>query len=82
MSIPAAFDITSSTLLMVALTQTAASVYQMMRGSIVLITAILSMIFLKRKQYLHHFVSLCMIVAGVASVGYIGVSKSQSSTSS
>jgi drug/metabolite transporter (DMT)-like permease len=45
----------------------------MMRGSIVIITAALSMVFLGRKQYLHHWVSMIMIMIGLAAVGYIGV---------
>ena len=49
LAIPTMCDLTGSTLMFVALTQCAASVYQMMRGIIVLVTAILSIIFLKRK---------------------------------
>jgi len=57
----------------VALTQCAASVYQMMRGIIVVITAGLSIIFLGAKQYAHHWIALFMIVAGVAIVGIVSV---------
>lgn len=45
----------------------------MMRGFITVITAILSIIFLKRKQYRHHWVGLFCIILGVAEVGYIAV---------
>jgi drug/metabolite transporter (DMT)-like permease len=76
LAIPASFDFFGSTLMFVALTQCAASVYQMMRGSIVLITAVFSVIFLGRKQYFHHWSSLFIIVAGVALVGLVGVSSS------
>lgn len=48
-AIPAAFDCTASSLMFIALTQCAASVYQMMRGAIVVITALFSVLFLKRK---------------------------------
>jgi len=61
----------------VALTQCAASVYQMMRGCIVLITAIMSVVFLGNKQYFHHWSSLLIIVGGVAIVGLVGVSSSK-----
>jgi drug/metabolite transporter (DMT)-like permease len=71
--IPACFDICGSTLMFVALTQCAASVYQMMRGIIVVITAAMSILFLGAKQYTHHWVSLFMIVAGVAIVGIVSV---------
>lgn len=60
----------------VGLTQCAASIYQMMRGAIVLITAFFSVIFLKRKQYSHHLISLFLIVSGVALVGYSGIAAS------
>merc|ERR1711990_1222552 len=50
---------------MVALTMCAASVYQMMRGVIVVITALMALIFLGKKQYAHNWISLLMIVLGV-----------------
>ena len=61
----------------VGLTQCAASVYQMMRGAIVLITALMSVLFLKRKQYFHHIIALLLIVSGVALVGYSGIASSK-----
>lgn len=73
LAIPAAFDICGSTLMFVGLTQCAASIYQMMRGAIVVITAAMAMIFLGRKQYLHHYVSLTLIVCAVAIVGVAGI---------
>jgi drug/metabolite transporter (DMT)-like permease len=51
LAIPAACDVIGSTLMNIALTQTAASIYQMIRGIIVLITAAMAMMFLKKKQY-------------------------------
>ena len=41
-TIPALFDICGSTLMFIALTMTAASIYQMMRGVIVVITAFMA----------------------------------------
>jgi drug/metabolite transporter (DMT)-like permease len=76
LAIPACFDFCGSTLMFVALTQCAASVYQMMRGIIVVITAGMAMLFLKRPQYLHHFMSLFIIVGAVASVGLVGIAVS------
>jgi len=46
MDIPASCDVMGSTLMFVALTMVPASVYQMMRGLIVVITALMSIIFL------------------------------------
>lgn len=74
------FRYCGSTLMFVALTQCAASVYQMMRGIIVVITAAMSILFLGAKQYTHHWVSLFMIVAGVAIVGIVSVALGESST--
>ena len=45
----------------------------MMRGIIVVITAGLSILFLGAKQYAHHWISLFMIVLGVAIVGIVSV---------
>lgn len=74
--VPATCDICGSTLMFIALTQCAASVYQMMRGIIVIITALLSIAFLGKKQYCHHWMSLLSIITGVAVVGVVGVSMS------
>jgi len=41
----------------------------MMRGTIVIITAGMAMIFLKKKQYVHHWASLVTIFIGVFLVG-------------
>lgn len=45
----------------------------MMRGLIVVITALMSVIFLGRKQYRHHVVGIIMILAGVFIVGLVSV---------
>jgi len=45
----------------------------MMRGAIIVITAIMSVVFLKRKQHFHHIASIAVIVTGVALVGYFGI---------
>ena len=75
-AIPAAFDMTASSLMFVGLTQCAASVYQMMRGFSVIITALFSVIFLKRKLYAHHLISIFVIVLGVTLVGVFSIIES------
>jgi threonine/homoserine efflux transporter RhtA len=57
----------------IALTMCPPSVYQMMRGIITVITAVLSIIFLGRQQYRHHWTGLVCIILGVAEVGYIAI---------
>ena len=76
-AIPACFDICGSTFMFIALTMCAASVYQMMRGVIVVITAFMALVFLGRKQYAHHWISLSTIVLGVFIVGFVSIMASQ-----
>lgn len=53
----------------IALTMVAASVYQMLRGMIIIVTAAMSILFLKKKLYLHHWSSIATIFIGVFMVG-------------
>ncbi|CAI2370816.1 unnamed protein product [Moneuplotes crassus] len=69
LAIPACFDITASTLMFMGLTMIAASIYQMMRGLIVFVAAIFSIIFLGRRYHRHHWTALAFVVGGVAIVG-------------
>ena len=73
LAIPATCDVCGTTLMFVALIMVPASVYQMMRGLIVPITALFSVVFLKRKQYRHHWTGIVLIVFGVAEVGYVAI---------
>ena len=68
-AIPACFDVMASTLMFAGLTQSGASIYQMMRGTIVLVVAIFSVIFLKRKLYIHHWIGVSLVIIGVTLVG-------------
>jgi drug/metabolite transporter (DMT)-like permease len=51
LAIPACFDIVASTMMNIALTLIAASVYQMMRGMIIIFTSLMSIMFLKRRLF-------------------------------
>ena len=79
MAIPACFDICGSTLMNIGLTLCPASIYQMMRGAIVIITAGMAFIFLGKKQYPHHILALILIVIGIALVGIAAQDDSSSS---
>lgn len=79
LAFPALVDCIGCTFMYMALFQCSAGVYQMMRGVIVLITATLSVKFLGKKQYLHHWTSICMIVTGVVIVGAVGIQASSES---
>jgi len=67
--IPAMCDLVGSTLTFLALTMMAGSVYQMVRGAIVFITALFSILFLKSKLYRHHVTSLVVVFIGIFLVG-------------
>lgn len=73
LAIPASCDFAASTLMFIALTMVPASVYQMMRGAINVVTPILSIIFLGRKYHRHHWTGVACIVIGVAEVGYVAI---------
>ena len=51
----------------------------MCRGVIVVITAGMSILFLKRKYYVHHYISIALIISVVAIVGYVSVTSSDKS---
>ena len=68
-AIPAFFDTCSSTLNFVALVLTTASIYQMIRGLIVVITALFSVTILKRKLFRHHWLGVILVFLGVFVVG-------------
>jgi len=72
-AIPATCDFCGSTLMFIALTMVDASIYQMMRGIIVVICAILSVVFLKQRLHRHHWTGVAFIIAGVAEVGYVAI---------
>jgi len=69
LAIPASLDLTGSTIMTFALTQMAGSIYQMFRGSLILFTTLLAIIFLKKKLYLHHYLAGSCVIIGLALVG-------------
>ena len=69
LAIPALFDIFGSSLMFIALTLVAASIYQMLRGFVMIMTTIQSIIILRRRYHRHHYLSLFFIVCGVGIVG-------------
>ena len=67
--IPSFFDLWENTLLFISLTIMSASVFQMLQGVSVLITALFSLCILGSKQYRHHWVALVLIVWSLGLVG-------------
>jgi drug/metabolite transporter (DMT)-like permease len=81
LAIPACFDIVGSSLMNVALTLIPASIYQMLRGMIIIVTSGFSILFLGRKLYRHHWYSVGVIFIGVMIVGIAAILKSNKSGS-
>eukprot|EP00656_Telonema_subtile_P039914 TRINITY_DN449_c0_g1_i5.p1 TRINITY_DN449_c0_g1~~TRINITY_DN449_c0_g1_i5.p1 ORF type:complete len:421 (-),score=87.63 TRINITY_DN449_c0_g1_i5:192-1454(-) len=71
--LPAVCDMTGTSLMYVGLTMTSASNFQMLRGSVVIFTGILSVVFLKRKLKKFHWFSMFLVLIGVAIVGLGGL---------
>ena len=65
LAIPATLDLIGSTCMGIGLTMVAASVQQMMRSFIILYTASMSVVFLRRKLYRHHTAALGIIFSGI-----------------
>ncbi|KIM80827.1 hypothetical protein PILCRDRAFT_822106 [Piloderma croceum F 1598] len=70
--LPAACDLTGTTLMNIGLLYTPVSIYQMTRGALVLFVGVLSVVFLRRRLWLYQWVSLITVMAGVALVGLSG----------
>eukprot|EP00771_Trimastix_marina_P000150 gnl/Trimastix_PCT/1159.p1 GENE.gnl/Trimastix_PCT/1159~~gnl/Trimastix_PCT/1159.p1 ORF type:complete len:448 (+),score=105.19 gnl/Trimastix_PCT/1159:180-1523(+) len=71
--IPAIMDLTATTMMFVGLTMTSPSVYQMLRGFVVVFTAIFSIIFLRRRLMIFHWVGVILIVIGCVGVGIVSI---------
>lgn len=72
LALPAICDICGTTLMNVGLLFVAASIYQMTRGALVLFVGLFSVLFLKRHLSGWKWVSLFIVVLGVAIVGLAG----------
>lgn len=83
LALPATCDICGTTLMNIGLLVVPVSIYQMVRGSIVLFVGAFSIIFLKRKLTSKQWFALLCVTAGVFVVGLSAIgSKEPSSTSS
>jgi len=71
--LPACCDLTATSCMYIGLNWTYASVFQMLRGSVVIFTGIFSVIFLKRKLRLYHWLGMFFVLVGLMSVGLASV---------
>ena len=69
LALPMLCDAIGSTLQLFAYLYIQVSVAQMVQGCIVMVTAILSLIFLRRALHRHHWTGLLLVVVGIALVG-------------
>ncbi|KAG4086431.1 hypothetical protein H8356DRAFT_1734936 [Neocallimastix lanati (nom. inval.)] len=67
--LPSILDICGTTLMNVGLIYVAASVYQMLRGAVVIFTGFFSVVFLKRKLSKSQWIALFLVMIGVSIVG-------------
>ena len=67
--LPAMCDLLATSTMYVGLGLTDASIFQMLRGSVVVFTGIFSVVFLKRKLRMHHWVGMALVVVGTGIVG-------------
>jgi len=66
---PALLDMTGTSVMYVGLNMTYASSFQMLRGSVIIFTGLLSLVFLRRKFYVYHWLGMLLIIVGLAVVG-------------
>ncbi|TPP59738.1 Solute carrier family 35 member F6 [Fasciola gigantica] len=67
--LPAFCDLLGTTIAGIGLLFVDASIWQMMRGSLIIFAGILSIIFLKRRLRGYHWTGMCFTVVGLALVG-------------
>jgi len=79
--LPALCDLTATCIMNVGLVYTYASVFQMMRGSVVIFTGIMSYFFLGRKLRSFHLLGMFLVMAGLACVGSASVISPSDSSS-
>ena len=68
-AIPAMCDLMGTSLMFVGLTWTYASSFQMLRGSVIIFTGLLSVAFLGSKLLLRHWIGMLLVIAGLVVVG-------------
>ena len=68
-AIPAMCDLCGTSIMYVGLTWTYAASFQMLRGSVIIFTGLLSVAFLGNKLKIHHWVGMIAVIIGLVVVG-------------
>jgi len=71
--IPTACDLFATTLFAFSLLNMSTSVYQMLRGGLMLVTSSLSVIFLDKNQYRHHILGLAIVLISIFLISLAGL---------
>lgn len=69
LAVPSFLDMLETSFKNITLTLISASVTQMLRSSVVIFTALLALIFLNKRLYLHHWTSMAVMILGIFLVG-------------
>ena len=77
LAIPSTCDLLGTTLMNIGLLYTPVSIYQMTRGSVILIVGLMSVIFLKKRITKLEWMSLFVVFLGVFLVGFSGYVQDQ-----
>mmetsp|Transcript_15856 Transcript_15856/g.34383 ORF Transcript_15856/g.34383 Transcript_15856/m.34383 type:complete len:513 (-) Transcript_15856:246-1784(-) len=72
-AIPALCDATATTMLNLGLIYTQASVFQMLRGTLVFFAGLLTIVVLKRKLHSYNWLGMLLVVTGATICGYSSV---------
>jgi uncharacterized membrane protein len=75
--IPALCDMCGTGIMYAGLCLSYASIFQMLRGSSIVFTALISTFFLGRKQWGFQWFSVCLVIVGIAIVGWVSLSGSK-----
>lgn len=65
----ASCDMTATSIMYAGLVLSSASIYQMLRGAIIVFTALLSVVWLKKRLMMFHWASIAVVVLGICIVG-------------
>jgi hypothetical protein len=66
---PALCDMTGSGMMIIGLTMSDASSFQMMRGAVLIFTSLLSVILLRKKLWLNHWIGMLFVLGGLFVIG-------------
>jgi drug/metabolite transporter (DMT)-like permease len=67
--VPAMCDMLGTSIMYLGLSLTSSSVFQMLRGSVVIFTAVFSVVFLKRTVKPYQWLGVCLVLVGTITVG-------------